>query len=572
LATPTGTLNTNHTTLISSGATLNVVGTRTLSTVNGVTPVPGLLVGHAASINTPGAVNATVKGAAGTFNINNSGADIFIAEFNSTGNHNSANDVVRAVLDLSGLDIFTANVSRVLVGCWANGSSGTFLLAKTNTITASGGTATPGGTSFTGVDVGNNNSNAGEPSFLYLGITNRINVNSIRAGTAKGLWGLIAFNPALINQNPTAWFRGTSGDNSRVNTWIISDLSAASGTANVTQPKGTNDFTGGTINALVDGMALGKTTTTAIGGTISSNRVSLGVLTFNAGTLDVNNLTNGFQLANPGGTIPAGDSSDSGTGILNVNGGTLKVNNTLVLGSGVSTLSVPRSPDGVSVPAIAQGTLSVNGGTILANSVIEGNFGLAFINLNNATLVLTNTAGTPANAVSSFALTNSTLHLNLNGSAIATNIVVTNLVASGLNTISIDSAVNVTMAKTFPLISYNSFIGSVAANFMKGTLPNGFVANLVDNSAQKRIDLVIAASTNVTPRIGPITLSGNNFIFGGSNGFPGGNYYVLTSSNIALPLNLWTPIATNPFDVNGAFNFTNPMSTNAQLFYLLQLQ
>jgi hypothetical protein len=571
LATPTGTLNTNHTTLISAGVTLNVVGTRTISAANGVTPVPGLLVGHEASINTPGGVNATIKGVGGTLNVNNSGADIFVAEYNTTGNHNSANDVDRAVFDLSGLDTFTANVARVLVGCWANGSSGTFLLAKTNTITASGGTTAPGGTSFTGMDVGNNNSNPGEPSFLYLGITNRINANSIRAGTAKGFWGLIAFNPAFISKNPTAWFRGTSGDNSRVGAWIISDLSAASGTANVTQPKGTNDFTGGTINALVDGLALGKTTATAIGGAVSSNRLSLGVLTFNAGTIDVNNLTNGFQLANPGGTIPAGDSSDSGVGIVNVNGGTLKVNNNLVLGSGVSALMVPRSPDGVMVPAVAQGTLNINGGSVSANNIIAGNFGLAFINMNNGTLVLTNTAGAPASRIGIFSMANSTLHLNLNGSASATNIVVTNLVASGVNIISIDSAISVTSAKTFPLISYNSFSGSVAANFVKGTLPNGFVASLVDNSTQHRIDLSIAASTNATPHFGAMTLSGNNFIFTGSNGLPNGNYYVLTSTNVALPLNLWTPVSTNPFDAEGALNFTNPMSTNAQLFYLLQL-
>ena len=69
------------------------------------------------------------------------------------------------------------------------------------------------------------------------------------------------------------------------------------------------------------------------------------------------------------------------------------------------------------------------------------------------------------------------------------------------------------------------------------------------------------------------TPSGTNLILGGTNGWPGQFYYVLTSTNVALPRNQWTPIATNPFDPYGNFNFTNPVNPNSpNLFYLLQLQ
>jgi len=206
---------------------------------------------------------------------------------------------------------------------------------------------------------------------------------------------------------------------------------------------------------------------------------------------------------------------------------------------------------------------------VAAARIFAGNFGASFINLNNGTLILTNTAGSPGARLSAVAITNSILHLTLNGATIATNIVVTNLVAAGLNIISIDSAVNVTNARTFPLIGYASFVGSVSNNFTKGTLPAGFSAALVDNTAQKRIDLVIAQSTNVVPRFASAKTTANNFVFGGSNGLPFGTYYVLSSSNIALPFSQWTPVATNPFDANGAFNFTNAGGTNS-LFYLLQ--
>jgi glucose/arabinose dehydrogenase len=88
-----------------------------------------------------------------------------------------------------------------------------------------------------------------------------------------------------------------------------------------------------------------------------------------------------------------------------------------------------------------------------------------------------------------------------------------------------------------------------------------------NNSIIQRI-----VTTNSIPIFNTVTLSGTNLVVGGTNGPHSGNYYVLTSSNLARPLSQWTPMATNPFDVNGGFNFTNPISTNAQLFYLLELQ
>lgn len=67
--------------------------------------------------------------------------------------------------------------------------------------------------------------------------------------------------------------------------------------------------------------------------------------------------------------------------------------------------------------------------------------------------------------------------------------------------------------------------------------------------------------------------SGTNLILGGTNGWPGQYFYVLASTNLALPRSQWTPMATNPFDPHGNFNFTNPVNPDQPyLFYLLQLQ
>ena len=65
--------------------------------------------------------------------------------------------------------------------------------------------------------------------------------------------------------------------------------------------------------------------------------------------------------------------------------------------------------------------------------------------------------------------------------------------------------------------------------------------------------------------------SGANFILSGVGGTNNGTYYVLTTTNLTLPLTNWTLIATNQFDSLGGFIFTNTAQTNApQQFYILK--
>jgi hypothetical protein len=531
-----------QTTLINSGQALVVTN--------------GLVAGTATDAGTSQVVNAAITGAGGTLILSNG---IFAVTQGS-----GADGAHQSILDLSGLDTFEAvGISRLGVAVYqlpaqtGNGgqrSSGILYLAKTNFISVTS-TGVTNGILVGWNDSQGNGNNFGVPnaadqtSALYLGQTNVFFTGAIYVGTDKTLGCLLAFNPNGLN-NPTAYIRGVGGAASRVSLWGIGDTSMKNGSNQ--SASGTNDFTGGTVDALVGNMTVGVTQTGASGGNTGNGT---GVLTFNAGTIDVNYLTNGWSM----GTGTNG--SDSGTGTVNVNdAATLKVNHVLALGRNTST--------GGGIPS---GTLSINGGTVIANSIIAG-IGTSAIVLNGGALVLTNAAGTPGTAIGAFACTNSTLHLNLNGASVVTNIVVTNLIASGLNTIAIDSAANIGSAVTFPLVSYTSFNGSVAADFTKGALPAGFSASLVDNSAQNRIDLVIAPSTTVTPRISAFSLSGATLYFNGSNGLPKGNYYVLTSTNVALPLSQWTPIATNQFDNTGNFNFSNMINPNLPgQFYQLQI-
>jgi hypothetical protein len=77
---------------------------------------------------------------------------------------------------------------------------------------------------------------------------------------------------------------------------------------------------------------------------------------------------------------------------------------------------------------------------------------------------------------------------------------------------------------------------------------------------------------NRPPVIAGITLLGTNLMVIGTNGILGGNYLVLASTNLALPLNQWPRIATNSFDGAGNFIFTNNLNPgSSRQFYLLQL-
>jgi hypothetical protein len=86
--------------------------------------------------------------------------------------------------------------------------------------------------------------------------------------------------------------------------------------------------------------------------------------------------------------------------------------------------------------------------------------------------------------------------------------------------------------------------------------------------AQPALHLV--AATTPQPGFASIRRSGSSLIFTGTNGQPHATFYVLESTNVALPMNQWPPVLTNAFDASGDFAFTNNFSPNApRKFYRL---
>jgi hypothetical protein len=70
---------------------------------------------------------------------------------------------------------------------------------------------------------------------------------------------------------------------------------------------------------------------------------------------------------------------------------------------------------------------------------------------------------------------------------------------------------------------------------------------------------------------------GNNFILTGSGGLagaPGKTYYVLGSTNPALPAEQWMRLATGQFNANNNFIFTDPSPVRLgppAFFYCVQV-
>lgn len=417
--------NTNlqfHTTLIQPGQTLTIDGNSSgNSLVASSREVASLLTEY-----------TTITGPGGALKINGGSVGTIFVGQGGTGT------AAKATLDLQGLDTFTANVTRLMLGVGNTRYSGVLYLARTNTITLSG--ASPQ------LDIGDNSGNNGGGSLLYLGLTNVINVDSVAMGLKKQNSGNsgIRFNPAFTSLNPVAVFRGTNGPNSSVSTWAMGDGTGASATDTET---GVADFTGGTIDAIINSMWLAHPSAAASGGFTAN-----GTFTFSAGSVTVNNLTNA--------TLASSTGPETATGVVNVKGGTLSVNNNLIL----------AALNGFT--GNARGTLNITSGTVLANNIIAGG-GTSTINVIGGTLAIINAAGTTLLPITTVALSNATLQVSV--ASLNPEVAATMLNTDGLtNTINITSLPVVTgYPQQFPIIQYSGGIGGLGFNFALGTLPAG---------------------------------------------------------------------------------------------------
>jgi autotransporter-associated beta strand protein len=485
----------------------------------------------------------TVNGSSGTATIFGSGASLTISNTANTSVLNVDNSSV-PTLDLSGLDTLAATVSQVGVGfnsaSQGSGVSGILYLAKTNTILTPNGSSGVNSTIVVGGSTTQNSSGTGT---LYLGQTNALFVDGIVLGIGPSSNNLVAFNPAVTNNNPTAYIRGILGGASRVTQWALGDASA-----NVNNNSGGSgdvvDLTGGTINALVNTLIVGQG---AQGNEFTTNII--GTFNMGAGILDVTTLTIGVG--------DNGKTGGTGIGIMNVTGGT-------VIANAVNM--------GINTPTNTQGTFNLTNATlVLSNGITVGPSaaGGTLSVIGSQAKLLSGGIGSPFAPMTTLNLDTARLQLVADGAAPQANIAAGTVNATNLTTINLAVITNVVGTAQIQLISYANFALDPYTNLVLGTVPAGYTVGnsgaLVDNTGNQSIDIILTAASgpSTNANITHVSLSGTNLlIHGTNNNVPNTSFHyaVLTATNLLTPLSNWTVLSTNiPFNPDGTFDYTNPI-------------
>ena len=253
--------------------------------------------------------------------------------------------------------------------------------------------------------------------------------------------------------------------------------------------------------------------------------------------------TNGFTKAGLGTLTLAG--TNSHTGGLAVNGGVLLVNSNSVAASG---------PVVVASGATLGGTGTLGGATaVQAGGLLSPGVGIGTLAFTNS---LTLAAGcTNIFEISKSPLTNDAVNISgalTNGGTLIVTNLSPNVLAAGDN------------FKLFSAGSYNGVFAVV-------NLP-ALGAGLAWNTNALNTNGLLTVVSVVPPRFGSASLAGSSLVFTITNGTPAAGCYVLSSTNLLLPLTNWTRLATNVFDANGAFSYTNVISANVpQNFYRMFL-
>jgi hypothetical protein len=121
---------------------------------------------------------------------------------------------------------------------------------------------------------------------------------------------------------------------------------------------------------------------------------------------------------------------------------------------------------------------------------------------------------------------------------------------------------------TYTLFTYGGTL--TFGQLVLASAPPGYNYSF-DTNSPGIVKLVVASP--IPPSFSnSVPVGDGGLVFSGGGGTPLADYYVLASTNVALPLADWTRIATNQFDSSGNFIITNAIGTNVpQNYYLLQI-
>lgn len=444
--------------------------------------------------------------------------------------------------------------------------SGNLTLSNTGTNTFSGGIFITAGTLTYGAAgaLGNSPINLQSNATLSLGTraltaANPLTVSgtpSVTGGDGGGLSDIRDVNgTGTLNVTVTTGvldFEGSwAGFNGKVqfSGGNIMRFNGSTGGANVEYDLGTGTVSvnkrssAGTITLGALGGGLGTTlqgasgggntsTTTYLVGAKNLNTTFSGSIFNGAGATSINKVGTGTQTL-------AGTNSYTGT--TTVSAGTLLVNGNQSAASGAVTVSSNATlggtgiiggavtVDGTIAPGVAIGKLTLNSGLTL-NAGGTARFELTRVPLTNDSF-----------AVAGTAVLNGTLQVLNNG---------VEALEAGDH---------------FKLLTAATITGSFASLDLP-PLDEG-----LDWSTNKlTTDGTLWVVVTTSPTISAASQSAGAFRFSGNGGTPGWNCFVLSTTNLELPVEQWERLATNQYTVSGGFAFTNTAASSDRRFFRIQ--
>jgi autotransporter-associated beta strand protein len=278
---------------------------------------------------------------------------------------------------------------------------------------------------------------------------------------------------------------------------------------------------------------------------------SVGSVSNNSLWLDGNNTYSGATIISNYHKVVVGASSSLGSSspILVNSGGTLDVSapSTFALGAG----------------RVLMGNGTVVGGNVVFNSGSTLAPGFA----DNNTYALTMSPG----------------NLTLNSGS--TNLVVVkkttgvaNDTVTGLSSVTIGSGTTLVINNVGSALAAGDAIQLFTSTMYSGSFATIIPATpgpgLAWSSSTLDTDGKLRVVAIAQPDISSIVVGGGNVVLSGTNnGSASTHYVVLSQTNVALPLNQWQPLVTNPFNPDGSFGWTYTMvPAEPSRFYRLQLQ
>ena len=428
------------------------------------------------------------------------------------------------------------------------------------------------------------------------GITN-VGTTSLRVGAAftalnvldftgtctidlANIGGDTAFNGAwsgngtvnVVNQQPAARTFTAGGNGSGGGSWAN-----FSGTVNFGTNSGSlrfNDGGGnanlGSASATVD-LGTGSATFLARNGGVT---VSIGELRGGPGTK-----LSGRGSGNAGTlTWSVGGKNTSSTFDGNIlNSGSGNATAIIKVGTGTWTLTGTGSTN-TGATTVNDGILQVDGN--LSGSAVTVVGGLLTGNGTFGSTVSVQTGATlsPGHSIGRMSINSLTLQsgctniMEINKAAGTNDSIVglTALTYGGTLEIVTNGATALAAGDSFKL--YDATNGNYAGAF-DVIVPATPGAGLVWNTSSLAVDGTLKVASLSGPVFSSIAVAGGNVSLVASNGTPGGQYVVLTTTNLALPISVWTPVVTNNYDGSGAINPplsipVNPSATES--FYLLK--